>query len=57
MFSGKIIVYLQVWKICGFSRPVFSREGSRGKTSAIKATCFGNAETKKAAAHNCAAAF
>lgn len=57
MFSGKIIVYLQVWKICGFSRPVFSREGSRGKTSAIKATCFGNAEAKKAAAHNCAAAF
>jgi hypothetical protein len=43
MFSGKIIVYLQ--------------EGSRGKTSAIKATCFGNAEAKKAAAHNCAAAF
>ena len=57
MFSGKTIVYLQVWKICGFSRPVFSREGARGKTSAIKATCFGNAKAKKAAAHNCAAAF
>jgi hypothetical protein len=43
MFSGKIIVYLQ--------------EGSKGKTSAIKATYFGSAEAKKAAAHNCAAAF
>ena len=30
IISGKIIFNLQFWKICGFSRIAFSREGSGG---------------------------
>ena len=30
IFSGRIIFNLQFWKICGFSRIAFSREGSGG---------------------------
>ena len=29
IFSGKLFLYLQFWKICGFSRIAFSREGSQ----------------------------
>jgi hypothetical protein len=31
IFSGKIIFNSQFWKICGFSRIAFSREGRKGE--------------------------
>ena len=42
MFSGKIIFNSQFWKICGFSRIAFSREGLQRRTAAAALVSYGN---------------
>jgi hypothetical protein len=42
MISGKIIFNSQFWKICGFSRIAFSREGLQRRTAFAALVSYGN---------------